>query len=133
MAYSRSSITSHIGTSTPAYIRFTKKDGTSRTCIATYDAKYIPADQLPKSLANKDVEKLSLVEAIDRGQLEKAEEHKLPNPAIVKFFAIETNAWRSVRVDSVDECREATAMEVAQAMIAQERITKGLKPSSMDA
>lgn len=86
-------------------IRFTKADGTDRDMKCTLNWNLIPA-QPDKNITATPVDGIVL-----EGAKKPRKEPKEPDPAVIKVYDLEAQAWRSFRMDRLKKITAELSFE----------------------
>jgi hypothetical protein len=84
-------------------VRFTKADGTERDMKCTLNWDLIPAKEAKATLGP--------VDGIVRESTKPRHTPKEPDPAVIKVFDVETQAWRSFRMDRLKKITAELAFD----------------------
>jgi hypothetical protein len=84
-------------------VRFTKADGTERDMKCTLNWHLIPAKEVKHQMGS--------VDGIVRESIKPRHAPKEPDPAVIKVFDLEAQAWRSFRMDRLKKITAELAFE----------------------
>ena len=82
----------------PITVTFVKADGTDRTMRCTLNWSLIP-EKLPLAVMSPSASIVGRVDGLVTESTKPRKQPKEPDPAVIKVFDLEAQAWRSFRMD----------------------------------
>jgi len=90
----------------PITVTFTKADGTDRSMRCTLNGMFIPPQQKPPMISIT-----GRVDGLVTEAKRPRKEPKEPDPAVIKVYDLEANAWRSFRMDRLKKISAELSFE----------------------